>query len=137
MEATFGRRDLNGLLVLLVENNRGVAQAITHLIESCGGKVILAEGAEEALSMVSEIDLVPDVFLLDFQLGGGLDGIQLYKEILRKYGRVPSAIVSADRTVELRSQCKALKIKLLPKPVNALQVHDFLSNCEQYLNRDI
>ncbi|WP_299210041.1 PAS-domain containing protein [uncultured Tateyamaria sp.] len=120
-------RDLNGLLVMLVENNRGVAQAISHLIESCGGEVILAETGEEALSTISEIDLVPDVFLLDYQLGDGMTGITLYEHLLHKYGRVPASIISADRTTELRSHCKRLNIKLLPKPVNAQRVNDFLS----------
>lgn len=120
-------RDLDGLLVMLVENNRSVAQAITHLIESFGGRVIQAETAEEALSTVSEIDLVPDVFLMDYQLGSGMNGIQLHTEILRKYGGVPSAIVSADRSAELRAHCKDLQIKMLPKPLNAKQVYDFLS----------
>ncbi|WP_299707360.1 PAS-domain containing protein [uncultured Tateyamaria sp.] len=120
-------RDLNGLLVMLVENNRGVAQAISHLIESCSGEVILAETGEEALSTISEIDLVPDVFLLDYQLGDGMTGITLYEHLLHKYGRVPASIISADRTTELRSHCKRLNIKLLPKPVNAQRVNDFLS----------
>lgn len=120
-------RDLNGLLVMLVENNKSVAQAISHLIESCGGEVILAETAEDALATISEIDLVPDVFLLDYQLGDGMTGITLYEHVLRKYGRVPASIISADRTTELRSHCKRLNIKLLPKPVNAQRVNDFLA----------
>ncbi|APX14233.1 PAS domain-containing hybrid sensor histidine kinase/response regulator [Tateyamaria omphalii] len=120
-------RDLSGLLVMLVENNRSVAQAIMHLIESCGGEVILAETGEEALETISEIDLVPDVFLLDFQLGTGMNGVALYEEILNRWGKVPAAIVSADRTAELRLHCKHLGIKLLSKPVNAQRVCDFLS----------
>ncbi|WP_415918872.1 PAS-domain containing protein [Tateyamaria sp. SN6-1] len=121
-------RDLNGLLVMLVENNRGVAQAISHLIESARGEVLLAESGEEALEMISEIDLLPDVFLLDYQLGHGMDGVQLYKAVLSKYGRVPTAIVSANRTAELRSKCRELNLKLLSKPVNAKQVYDFLAS---------
>ena len=122
------QRDLTGLLVMLVENNRGVAQAISHLIESARGEVLLAESGEEALEMISEIDLLPDVFLLDYQLGHGMDGVQLYKAVLSKYGRVPTAIVSANRTAELRSKCRELNLKLLPKPVNAKQVYDFLAS---------
>ncbi|WP_147113861.1 PAS-domain containing protein [Tateyamaria sp. syn59] len=120
-------RDLSGLLVMLVENNRSVAQAIMHLIESCGGEVILAETGEEALETISEIDLVPDVFLLDYQLGTGMTGVELYEDILWRYGDVPAAIVSADRTTELRAHCKRLGLKLLAKPVNAQRVCDFLS----------
>ncbi|WP_299044840.1 PAS-domain containing protein [uncultured Tateyamaria sp.] len=119
-------RDLKGLLVMLVENNRSVAQAVTHLIESSRGEVILAETAEEALATISEIDLVPDVFLLDYQLGDGMNGIQLYEHILRTYGPVPASIVSADRTAELRAHCKRLNLNMLAKPVNAQRLYAFL-----------
>lgn len=127
-QSSQGFRDLNGLLVMLVENNRSVAQAVSHLIESSGGEVILAETGEQALSTISEIDLVPDVFLLDYQLGDGMDGIALYEHIHEKYGRIPALIISADRTTELRSHCKRLEIRLLPKPVNAQRVNDFLGD---------
>ena len=120
-------RDLNGLLVMLVENSRSVAQAIIHLIESSGGEVIWSETAEEALATISEIDLVPDVFLIDYQLGDGMDGIALYDDILDKYGRVPACVISADRTAELRAECKRLDLRLFPKPVNAQRLYAFLS----------
>ncbi|MEL6450306.1 MAG: PAS-domain containing protein [Pseudomonadota bacterium] len=119
--------DLNGVLVMLVENNWSVAQALCHLIESNGGEVIVAETAEEALMMIADIDLVPDVFLLDYQLGDGMDGVALYENILDRYGPVPASIISANRTTELRAACKRLRLRLLPKPVNAQRVCEFLS----------
>ncbi|MEL6467248.1 MAG: PAS-domain containing protein [Pseudomonadota bacterium] len=120
--------DLHGVLVMLVENNRSVAQAIAHLIESSRGEVLVAETAEEALATISEIDLVPDAFLLDFQLGDGMNGIALYEQILRLYGEVPAAIISANKSAELRALCKQLNLKLLAKPLNAQRVYDFLSS---------
>lgn len=120
-------RDLCGLLVMLVENNPSVAQAVGHLIESYGGEVILAETGEEALATIKEIDLIPDAFLLDYQLGHGMNGLAVYEELLSRYGPVPAIVVSADRTTELRAKCKAKQIRLLPKPVNAAHVYEFLS----------
>lgn len=119
-------RDLTGTLVMLVENNRNVAQAISHLLERAGGEVITAESAEDALAMISEIDLLPDVFLLDHQLGSGLSGLDLHRQVLAEYGWVPTAIVSADRTLQLRAECRALGLKLLSKPIDSHAICDFV-----------
>jgi len=121
--------DLSGLLIMLVENNQSVASAMCQLIESFGCEVLHAQNAHEALNTISEIDLVPDAFLLDYQLGEGPNGVELHELISQKFGHVPTSIVSADRRTELRSQCRRLDIKLLAKPVDAQKVYGFLKDC--------
>lgn len=110
-------KTLTDQLFLLVEDNPQLAQATTAQIESFGSTVIHAHTAEEALEILSEIQLVPDAMLIDYQLGAGLDGIELIKEITLRYGPVPAAVVSAERTKVLRDACKSLDIQLIPKPL--------------------
>ena len=120
--------DLDGLLVLLVENDPMLSNAMTIMIESHGGEVIPSASAAEALSIVQEIQLVPDVFLLDYQLGEGLSGTELYAEFCRRYGPVPGAVVSADRTRSLRKKCKRLGLPLLHKPIDQGRLLAVLDN---------
>ena len=108
----------NDRLLLLVEDNPQLAQAMTIMIESFGSTVIHAHNADEALGILSEIQLVPDAMLIDYQLGTGRDGTELLEEIQRRYGPIPAAIVSAERTRVLRERCKALSVQLLAKPVD-------------------
>jgi two-component system, sensor histidine kinase len=118
---------LEGVLVMLVENNPNLRQAMGELIESHGGEAIVAGDAEEALMIIEEIDLAPDTMLLDYQLGPGMDGLELHDVISRQYGAIPTAIISADRTAELVRKCNAQGVKLLRKPLETAQVVSFLA----------
>lgn len=108
---------LTDQLILLVEDNPHLAQAITAMIEGFGNTVIHAHTSEEALSILSEIQLVPDAILVDYQLGAGQNGADLVQEIAQRYGPVPAAIISAERSRALRETCKQLGVQLVPKPI--------------------
>ncbi|APZ54720.1 PAS-domain containing protein [Salipiger abyssi] len=107
-----------GLIALLVENEPQLRRAITVLMESWGVSVIEAEDAESALDLLADLELTPDALLLDYQLGPGMTGTELFREITGRMGRLPCAIVSADRSEALREACAALEIELLSKPVD-------------------
>ena len=119
--------NLGGLLVLLVENNPHLGQDVSKLVESHRGEVIWARDADEALRLIEEIDLAPDAMLLDYQLGSSMDGLKLHDTILRRYGPIPTAIISAHRTAELVRKCDAQCVKLLQKPLGPEQVISFLN----------
>lgn len=125
---TTDMRPLTDQLLMLVEDNPQLAQAITAMIEGFGSTVIHANNAEEALGLLGEIQLIPDAMLIDYQLGEGLDGIQLLREIIHRYGPVPAAIVSAERTKVLREACKTLNVQLIPKPVEKEKLKRLLAN---------
>ena len=119
---------LGGVLVLLVENNQNLRQAMCELIEAQGGEVIPAADAEEALMIIEEIDLVPDAMLLDYQLGDGLDGLELHATLSKQYDPVPTAIISADRTADLVRKCREQGVRLLHKPLGSAEVIAFLND---------
>ncbi|MEP1520197.1 MAG: response regulator, partial [Ascidiaceihabitans sp.] len=110
----------------LVEDNPQLATAISAMIESFGPTVIHAHSAEEAFGILTEIQLVPDAFLVDFQLGTGLNGTDFYTEATRRYGPVPAAIISAERTKALRETCKTLDLPLIAKPIDKNRLRGLL-----------
>ena len=118
---------LTGLIVLLVENDPHFAAAMSLLIESAGAAVIDAKSAEEAIQLLTEIELAPDVMLLDYHLDQGADGVALYGEICAAFGRIPAAIVSADRSRAIQAACRRLSLPLLSKPVDDGKLLDFLA----------
>ncbi len=126
-KATAG--DLGGMLVMLVENDPAMAAALSIMIEGYGGEVIHSSSAAEARAIIDEIQLLPDAFVLDYRLGAGLNGVELYEALRRDFGPVPAAIISAERTRELRARCKSLGLSLISKPINAGQLRDFLDGC--------
>ena len=117
---------LAGMIVLLVENDAQLATAMTLMMESHGAEVLPAASAEEAKDLLREIQLVPDVALLDYQLGAGDSGTDLYRYLCDTYRDVPAAIISADRSQALRQDCAALSLRLLAKPIDKEKLLRFL-----------
>ena len=121
--------ELNGEIVFLVENDESIAKAMTLTIEGWGGEVIHAWNGEEGLQLLSEIDLRPDALVLDYQLGDGMNGLELLHKIRRLHGDVPARIVSANRGPELNMACRAAGVNLLPKPIDWTEFFTFLNGC--------
>ncbi|WP_415401063.1 PAS-domain containing protein [Tateyamaria sp. SN3-11] len=117
---------LSDQLLMLVEDNPQLAQAITAMVEGFGTQVIHAHTAEEALAILQEIQLVPDAMLIDYQLGAGQNGADLLQDITQRYGHVPAAIISAERTKTLRDRCKTLGIQLVAKPIEKTRLRHLL-----------
>jgi len=115
-----------GLIVLLVENDPQLRRAITILVESWGVNVLEAEDAVTARELLRDLDLAPDALLLDYRLGSGLTGLELYDEIARDLGTLPCALVTADRAPELRQACADRGLELLPKPLDRHKLARFL-----------
>ena len=116
----------SGLIVLLVENDPQLRRAMSILIESWGVSVIESEDAESALDLMEDLQITPDALLLDYQLGDGANGTELYQELSRRLGRLPCAIVSAERSAKLRQETKRLEIELLLKPLDRTKLIEFL-----------
>lgn len=117
---------LDGMIVLLVENDPQLATAMTLMMENHGAEVLPAASAHEAKELLGEIQLVPDVVLLDYQLGAGDTGIDLYRDLRATYGDMPAAVISADRSQALRQSCAELSLKLLAKPIDKEKLLSFL-----------
>ena len=118
---------LNGMIVMVVENDVQIANAMSLLIENHGAEVILAHSAQDAKALLSEIDLVPDALLLDYQLETGVNGISLFEDIRATYGPISAAMITADRSNELQKRCAALSLTLVPKPINKAKLLSLLA----------
>ncbi|MGB1033630.1 MAG: PAS-domain containing protein [Primorskyibacter sp.] len=121
-------RKLTDQLLMLVEDNPELAGAFTTMIESFGANVIHAHTAEEALTLLAEIDLIPDAMLIDYQLGAGRNGAELYQSICETFGHVPTAIISAQRTRSLRETCQELGVQLISKPIEKESLRRLLTH---------
>lgn len=117
-----------GLVVLLVENDLQLANALIMMIEGWDAHVIHAPDGETALQLLSEIRLAPDALVLDYQLGSGMSGIELLKHLKKDFGNLPVRLVSANRGQDLQNECDALDVTLLAKPIDRERLYQFLSH---------
>ena len=110
---------LSGLSVLCVDDDGQNLEALKTLLSHWGvGQVdCLPDGA--AALVWAEGRAAPDLLVLDFQLGGGLDGLGLHRALVERWPGVPTLLVSAAPDPDLPQRAKADGVMFLAKPVRA------------------
>jgi CheY-like chemotaxis protein len=115
------RREARGLafagtLVLLIENEPAIAEAMRDLLGGWKARVVAAPDAESALAALA--GEVPDVILSDYHLDAGRTGLEALATLRATLGTAtPAAIITADRAPEIRAAAEAAGCRLLHKPV--------------------
>jgi two-component system, sensor histidine kinase len=106
----------SGLIAMVIENDEPVREAMATLLEGWGVSVLDVPGAPEALGLLEDIGIAPDVILADYHLDGpsGLDAIAA---IRARHGPRPAFLITADRGAELAARCRREQVPLLRKPV--------------------
>lgn len=116
----FGTPNLNGLLLLVVDDQPDAREILRRLLEEHGATVLLASSADEALGVLKERK--PDVMLSDIGMPDK-DGYDLIKEVRDQGNSVPAAALTAfarseDRTKALLAGYQAH----IAKPVESLEL---------------
>jgi len=65
--------------ILIVEDEVLVRTAIAEYLRHCGYRVVETASADEALSVLQEVDIKVDVVLSDVKISGSMDGFSLAK----------------------------------------------------------
>jgi signal transduction histidine kinase len=105
-------------IVFLIENDENLRQALVLLLETWGYMALDAASGEEAMALLDEVDIMPDVFLVDHQLGKGMSGLDFIREIRKRHDAVAAAIITADRTKALMRECAAEAVPVMHKPLS-------------------
>lgn len=114
-------------LVLLVENDAELAGAMVQLLEKWRATVLDVPSVEEALELIEATGIEPDLCLVDYQLGEGMDGLQGLGALRGQLGPVPACIVTADRSEELRTRARALQAGVITKPIPPAELATLLA----------
>jgi len=85
-----------GERILVVDDDQGLLTLMRMRLEAAGYKVIMAEGAEQALSR--EQDDPCDVAIVDLKLHG-INGIALLEKLLRRHPHLPVIILTAHGSI--------------------------------------
>ncbi|WP_339107244.1 PAS-domain containing protein [Thioclava sp. GXIMD4216] len=117
--------------VLLVENDAELSRAMVQLLEKWGINVLDVSSAEEALELIADTGVEPDFWLVDYQLGEGMNGVELIRMLRQQQGDIKVRLVTANRSLELMKQAEAEKITILPKPIVPAALSVFFSGLEQ------
>ena len=112
---------LDGLLVLLVDDDRTVRQSMVSMLTAFNCQVLSAESVAEALEAVDQSLRLPDLIISDYRLTDtetGLDVIEQVRELAME--AIPALVVTAE--LGGRAADAALRsagIPVVPKPLRA------------------
>lgn len=110
------------MLLMLVEGSAELAARMSAVIEHSGGTVIHAHSGDEALELLEEIQLIPDVLLIGHDPAAGADGLAAQEKIQQKYVPVQTIIFAPDVTEALQATCddRHILAVAMPKDVAAM-----------------
>ncbi len=107
------------LIALVVENDPDVLFATTRKLESWGASVLGARSTREAMSLVRDIGVAPDIILADYQLDGEDTGVATIRSVRAQTGtHVPAIMITAERGVPLARMAAEDDFSVLTKPVD-------------------
>ena len=106
---------LQGLRVLVVDDEEPVRVAMQALLSSYGCEVLTASSTREA--MVVALGKRPDIVLADLRLRGSDDGLATVRSLRSALPNLPAVLVSGDTAPERLREAHAAGLLLLHKPV--------------------
>jgi two-component system NtrC family sensor kinase len=113
--------------ILVVEDNREVANITTSMLEEIGYRVIHAENAPEALETLRQEKAIDAVFT-DIVMPGGMNGIALAHEISVRFPRVPVMLMSGYSDAVAAAENR---FAILRKPFQATTLEQALRKLRQ------
>lgn len=122
--AGFG--ELEGMRILIIEDDGFALEALQGLLSSWGCLVNAAAGVQQALDFINAYP-APDLVLTDFRLGEERNGTDVIT-MLRSHARrnIPACLMSGDTDAELIQSAKAAGLTLLHKPVRPAKLRSLL-----------
>lgn len=110
-------RQFNGCVVICVDNEPAILDGMRSLLSNWRCTVHTARGTGEALSLMADAEVRPDIVLADYHLEQGT-GMECIEAIRAAAGqRLPAVLITADRSPDVEESCRALDLQLLRKPL--------------------
>ncbi|MFN7001837.1 MAG: PAS-domain containing protein [Roseinatronobacter sp.] len=126
---------LEDLLVLVVENDANVRNAMIGVLENWGTSPIEATTLHEAEAHIEELGVPPDVILADYQLDAGETGLDLIKDLRARHGPMPAVLITANHSPDLMQQAEDQGILLMTKPLALRRLRRLLQQVPIYRDR--
>jgi DNA-binding NtrC family response regulator len=119
---------IEGKKILIVDDDLGCREAITHIVRAEGASAITADSGESALHVLreKEVDLITTGIYMP-----GMNGLDLCKEIKKRGITTPIVVISGGGT--LRDANELMKLGILNFMGKPFNVNDIISGLEKAL----
>jgi two-component system response regulator AtoC len=113
-------------LVLVVDDEMSVQEALRDILEDSGYRVACASGGEEGLGKIESLN--PDAVLLDIRMPG-MDGIQMLGALNQKGINVPVILITAYGSTQ--TTIEAMKLGAFDYLMKPLKVKEILESLQK------
>ena len=118
--------------ILAIEDEASVRSALGRLLRTRGVDATIVATAAEALTLVREQGLRPDVLLCDYNLRGSPDGTETINHLRAALGRnVPAVVMTGDTRSQTVDPISAQGISVLIKPFSTEELLEALRGQEK------
>jgi len=109
--------------ILVIEDDSFVRSGIEMLLAAEGLNVVAAASGHEALDLITDKSVRPDLVLSDFNLPGRMNGIHSIEAVRKALARkIPAVVLTGDIRSEVLDAIAAHDVRIATKPVNADQL---------------
>jgi len=113
--------------LFVLENDKGVADAMTTLFDYWHLASITAPSYPALLEIAQRDSLMPKAIIADLHLDGDIDGIDAIVMLRKRLGHdLPGILVTADHSREVKERAKASDIEYFSKPMKPAQLRAYL-----------
>ena len=117
---------LEGLCVLVVEDENEIRSAMTVLLEGWGCKVAVAVNGVDVDRALASASLEPHAILADFRLPGLETGIDVIERLRARFPDAAGIVITGDIAPEVLSAAEASRLHLLHKPLRPARLRSLL-----------
>lgn len=111
------------LAVLVVDDDQTNCDALRHYLAPLGHRVTAVNGVTEALAINGSYD----VALVDFNLGGTIDGLELIAKLREQGSAARFALITAARPDSYQLRADAMAVKVFAKPLDSILLDRWLA----------
>lgn len=123
---------LNGKLIVAVDDEEGIQDAMRLLLGQWGCTVVAAASARSAIDTLKANGQVPDVLITDDRLSADENGLAVIAAMRQEFGpQLPALIVTGTVTPERVQTISQEEIPVLHKPVDPVELHAALLQLTQ------
>lgn len=113
-------KPLHDYTVMVLDNNEEIVLALESSLQDAGLHVYPATNLDEACQIINEIDQLPDMLLVDFNLDNDCKGDDAIKTICDTAKKViPSIVITSETCASKLHRAQEIANTVLRKPVHA------------------
>ena len=121
-------RNLEGLHILVIDDDKTVLESMAELLISWGCIVSKAHNGAEAFNLIDDKSIIPNLIISDFRLRDNENGIELCRALQAKLNQESSVlIITGETSPDRLQQAKQSQYPILHKPVSPGELRSFLN----------